>query len=446
MTFSGSLPLIAIVGRPNVGKSTLFNRITGRRRALVSREPGMTRDRHFGIGDWSGRYFRVVDTGGLQQDDSVLSRLISDQARKAIQDAALVLFVVDGREGITSRDLEIAKLLRRANRPVILIVNKLDTPNRFDIDAEFHELGFEKTFSVSAEHGTNVDEVLDYVIEKLEIPQSDEIERKNKIPIVILGKPNAGKSTFLNALLGEERLVASEIPGTTRDTIDIEVQHNEQTYQFIDTAGIRKKGATKTVPDKLAVIHARKSLERAKIACIMIDGREGVTHQDAVVAGYARDAGKAIVVILNKMDLLDSAGRKALEMEVKSKLKFISFAPCLYVSAKTGQNVGKIFKILDQVYQAYSKRVTTGQLNALFDKALSDRYLGTFKGKPVKLKYITQTGIQPPTFVLFTNAASTLHFSHLRYLENQLRKYFEFEGTTIRIKVRSGSKRKTHRA
>jgi GTP-binding protein len=261
---------------------------------------------------------------------------------------------------------------------------------------------------------------------------------------VILGKPNAGKSTFLNQLLGEERMVTSEVPGTTRDTIDVEVLHDDYIYHFIDTAGIRKKGATKTVPDKLAVIHARKSLERAKIACIMIDGKEGVTHQDAVVAGYAREGGKGIILLLNKIDLLNVEERKALEIEVKSKLKFISFAPRLYVSAKTGKNVIEVFGLIEKVYEAYSKRITTGQLNAFFDRALSDRYLGTYKGKPVKLKYITQTGIQPPTFVLFTNAAPALHFSHTRYLENQLRKHFGFEGTTIRIRVRSGSRRKSH--
>lgn len=444
MSSSNALPLIAIVGRPNVGKSTLFNRITGKHRALVSREPGMTRDRRFGVADWSGRYFNVVDTGGLEQDSSVLSQLITDQAKKAVQEAELILFVLDGKEGITSRDLDIAKFLRRANRPVLLLVNKVDTPNRFEREAEFHELRFEKMFAVSAEHGTNVDEVLDYLIDRLKLAKSEGLEKTDKVPIVILGKPNAGKSTFLNALLGEDRLVVSEIPGTTRDTIDIEVLYQGRTFDFIDTAGIRKKGATKTVPDKLAVIHARKSLDRARIACIMIDGREGITHQDAVVAGYAREAGKAIVVILNKIDLLDSSERKALEMEVKSKLKFISFAPCLYVSAKTGQNVSKVFELLEQVYQAYSKRVTTGQLNAFFDRTLSDRYLGTYKGKPVKLKYITQIKIQPPTFVLFTSAAPALHFSHVRYLENQLRKHFGFEGSTIRIKVRSGSKRKSH--
>jgi GTP-binding protein len=446
MSSSRKLPLIAIVGRPNVGKSTLFNRITGKRRALVSREPGMTRDRHFGNADWSGRYFRMVDTGGLQHDESQLSGLISKQVEKAVNDAALILFVVDGQEGITAQDLNIAEFLRRSNRPTILLVNKLDVPNRFDREAEFYELGFERTFAVSAEHGTSVDEVLDYLINSLQIPKSAGIEEARGIRIVILGKPNAGKSTFLNQLLGEERLVTSEIPGTTRDTIDIEVAFQEKVYHFIDTAGIRKKGATKTVPDKLAVIHARKSLERADIACIMIDGTEGVTHQDAVVAGYARKAGKAIILILNKMDLLSHDERKALEIDVKSKLKFISFAPCLYVSAKTGQNVNLVFRHLELVHEAYSKRVSTGQLNAFFDRVLSNRYLGTFKGKPVKLKYITQTGIQPPTFVLFTNAASSLHFSHLRYLENQLRKHFGFEGATIRIKVRSGSRRKSHRA
>jgi len=255
--------------------------------------------------------------------------------------------------------------------------------------------------------------------------------------VVILGKPNAGKSTFLNYILGEERLITSEIPGTTRDTIDIEVVRGEHKYRFVDTAGIRKKGATKTLPDKLAVIHAIKSLERAEIACIMIDAAEGLTHQDAVVAGYARESGKAILLLLNKIDLLTPDQRKALEIEVESKLQFISFAPRLYVSAKTGQNVNKVFPLLERVYESYQKRVSTGQLNAFFDRSLTNRYLGSYRGKPIKLKYITQTGIKPPTFVLFTNAAPGLHFSHRRYLENQLRSQFGFEGTTIRIKVRA---------
>lgn len=427
---------VAIIGRANVGKSTLFNRIIGRRRALVSRMPGMTRDRQFGKAEWCGKRFEVVDTGGLQGDQDTISRLISDQVRKAVQAASVLLFVVDGREGITARDEEIASFLRQTGKPVFLLVNKVDSPNRYDVEPEFYRFGFDRVFSISAEHGLNVDLVLDDVVEYLQSIAANPVEDATGIPVVILGKPNAGKSTFLNCILGEERLITSEIPGTTRDTIDIELVHGESTYRFIDTAGIRKKGATKTLPDKLAVIHARKSLERAEVACIMIDAAEGVTHQDAVVAGYARKSGKAILLLLNKIDLLTRAQRQALEIEVESKLQFISFAPRLYVSAKTGQNVNQIFPLLERVYESYQKRVSTGQLNAFFDRSLADRYLGSHRGKPIKLKYITQTGIKPPTFVLFTNAAPVLHFSHRRYLENQLRSQFGFEGTTIRIKVR----------
>lgn len=434
-----SAPLVAIVGRANVGKSTLFNRIIGKRRALVSKEPGMTRDRRIEKAEWLGRTFRLVDTGGMQGEEDDISRLISAQAKKAIQDSQLILFVVDGREGITGRDQEIATFLRRADRPAFLLVNKTDSPSFADrIASEFHEFGFEHTFAISAEHGLNVDEVLDSVIEHFELIPSTELEPEKGVSVVVLGKPNAGKSTFLNRLLGEERLVTSEIPGTTRDTVDLEIEEGGQLYRFIDTAGIRKKGQTKTVPDKLAVIHARKSLERSDIVCLMIDASEGVTHQDAVVAGYARDAGRAMLLLLNKMDLLNAEKRKSLEMEVESKLKFISYAPRLCISARTGQNVRNVFPALQEVYKSYTQRVTTGELNAFFDKALANRYLGTFKGKPIKLKYITQAGTRPPTFVLFTNAGSYLHFSHLRYLENQLRMNFGFEGATIRIKVKRG--------
>lgn len=435
------LPLIAIVGRPNTGKSTLFNRITGKHRALVSKEPGMTRDRRFGLADWIGRHFEIIDTGGLQSEEDIISREISQQVRKAVDEADLILFVVDGREGVTAQDEEIAAFLRKSDRPVLLLVNKIDVPSRSDLAAEFHELGFPDLFPVSAEHGLSVDLVLDRAIELLDITQSERPLREDVISVAVLGKPNAGKSTFINKLLGEERLVTSEIPGTTRDTIDIDAIYEGTTYRFIDTAGIRKKGQTKTLPDKLAVIHALQSLERAELVCIMIDANEGITHQDAVVAGYALEAGKAMVLLFNKADLLDAERKKTLEMEADSKLQFIRFVPRLYLSAKTGQNVRKVFPLLQKVYESYTKRVSTGQLNSFFDSALTNRYLGSYRGKPIKLKYITQSGTKPPTFILFTNAAAQIHFSHRRYLENQLRQHFGFEGSALRLRVRGGKRK-----
>lgn len=441
MSPSRKLPLIAIVGRPNTGKSTLFNRISGKHRALVSKEPGMTRDRRFGLADWTGRHFEIVDTGGMQDEDNVLSREILLQVRKAVEQADLILFVVDGREGLTAQDEEISGFLRRSGLPVFLLVNKIDTPSRSDLAAEFHKLGFPDVFPVSAEHGYNVDVALDRAVEVLGLKQTEGPPREEVTYVAVLGKPNVGKSTFLNKLLGEDRLVTSEIPGTTRDTIDIDATYDGIVYRFIDTAGIRKKGQTKTVPDKLAVIHARQSLERADIVCIMIDANEGITHQDAVVAGYALEAGKAMVLLFNKVDLLDADRRKALEIEADSKLQFIRFVPRLYISAKTRHNVRKVFPLLRKVYESYTKRVSTGQLNAFFDRALANRYLGSYRGKPIKLKYITQAGTKPPTFILFTNAASQVHFSHRRYLENQLRNLFGFEGSALRLRVRAGKRK-----
>jgi len=435
------LPLIAIVGRPNTGKSTLFNRITGKHRALVSKEPGMTRDRRFGLADWTGHHFEIIDTGGLQSDEDIISREISNQVRKAVDQADLILFVVDGREGVTAQDQEIGALLRKSDRPVFLLVNKVDVPSRADLAAEFHELGFHDLFPISAEHGLNIDEVLDRAVELLGLTQSQRPPREDVISVAVLGKPNVGKSTFINKLLGEERLVTSEIPGTTRDTIDIDATYDGTTFRFIDTAGIRKKGQTKTVPDKLAVIHARQSLERAEVVCIMIDGNEGITHQDAVVAGYALEAAKAIILLFNKVDLLDAERKKTLEIEADSKLQFIRFVPRLYISARTGLNVRKVFPLLQKVYESYSKRVTTGQLNSFFDSTLTNRYLGSYRGKPIKLKYITQASTKPPTFILFTNAAAQIHFSHRRYVENQLREHFGFEGSSLRLRIR-GAKRK----
>ena len=459
---SAKLPSIVIVGRPNVGKSTLFNRLTGTRRSIVTNEPGITRDRIYGTTDWEGRPFEVVDTGGIVPEDKAgIPGEILRQARLAIENATRVVQVVDGRTGPLPLDAELAQLLRRAGKPPVIAVNKVDSAKQADLSAQFYELGGE-IFGISAEHGYGIDVLLDSLTK--DFAKGEAASSRADLNISIIGRPNVGKSTLLNRLAGAERSIVSDEPGTTRDTVDTVVERGGRTYRFLDTAGIRRKGKTKLIAEKLSVIMARRHLERADIALLVVDGSVGVTSHDATIASYAEQSGRSVIIVMNKWDLALAAAQKKAESEkrvggknfspnkliadyetiVRNKLKFLSYAPVVFLSAVTGQHLERLYSLIDRVADARQRRVTTGELNRWLSKVDLER--GTSPAsRQVKIYYITQATAAPPTFVLFTNQAKPLHFSFQRFLENRLREEFDFTGTPIRftqrLKKRESSKR-----
>ena len=450
-----NLPSIVIVGRPNVGKSTLFNRLTGTRRSIVTNEPGITRDRIYGKAEWEGRTFEVVDTGGIVPEDKAgIPGEILRQAHFAIENAVRVVQVVDGREGVVPLDAELAQLLRRAGKPPVLAVNKVDSPKQAEMAAQFYELG-DEIFPISAEHGFGVDTMLDSLT--AEFPQGDIVEPRPDISIAIIGRPNVGKSTLLNQLVGAERSIVSPEPGTTRDAVDTIVERHGKTYRFLDTAGIRRKGKTNLVAEKLSVIMARRHLERADVAVLVADASMGVTSHDATIASYAEQSGRSVIIVMNKWDLAveafqkkaakeTKAGTKAAgsspskllseyEPMVRQKLKFLAYAPVVFLSALTGNRVEKLYTLIDHVAEARNRRISTGEMNRWLSKVDLDR--GTSPAsRQVKIYYITQATTAPPTFVLFTNQTKPLHFSYQRFLENRLRSAFDFTGTPIRFNQR----------
>ncbi len=452
---TSKLPSIVIVGRPNVGKSTLFNRLTGTRRSIVTNEPGITRDRIYGAADWEGRAFELVDTGGIVPEDQAgIPGEILRQARVAIENATRVVQVVDGREGPVPLDAELAQLLRRAGKPPVLAVNKVDSPKQADLAAQFYEIG-DEIFPVSAEHGFGIDTMLDALTK--DFPAAEAVEVRPDINIAIIGRPNVGKSTLLNQLVGAERSIVSAEPGTTRDTVDTVVERHGKTYRFLDTAGIRRKGKTKLIAEKLSVIMARRHLERADIAVIVVDASVGVTSHDATIAGYAEQSGRSVIIAMNKWDLALEAAREKAENEkkhggkgsggnpsklladyepmVREKFKFLAFAPIVFLSAKTGERVEKLYTLIDRVAQARYRRISTGELNRWLSSVDLDRGT-TPANRKVKIYYVTQATAGPPTFVLFTNQTKPLHFSFQRFLENRLREKFDFAGTPIRFTQR----------
>jgi len=475
-------PLVAIVGRPNVGKSTLFNRLTGSRRAIVGDEPGITRDRLYGEAEWRGREFRVVDTGGIVPDDKdFIPAEIFRQAKVAFEEAAAIVMVVDARTEIAGPDRELARLLARTGKPLFLAVNKMDTDKQDSLLGEFHALGMRNIFPVSSEHGRGIDDLLDAILKVL--PASAKAttadpsaslragtedteedtgegapapEEPHEIRVAIIGHPNVGKSTLLNQLTGTERAIVSPVAGTTRDSIDELIQYKGRKIRFIDTAGIRRKGKTRLMAEKLSVVMARKNIEDADIVLFMVDATEGASGLDANIAGYAHESGRSVIILVNKWDLVASGEKRAVsqsktariqdakrphdralyEERLRYGLKFLAYAPVLFLSAHTGKGTEKILPLIEKVAAERRKRVTTGEMNRFLKTVDFDR-ASVPVSKRVKIKYMTQAGVAPPTFVLFTDRAVKLHFSYQRFLENQIRAAFGFMGSPIWIKNRS---------
>lgn len=439
--------LVAIVGRPNVGKSTLFNRLIGERRAIVGDEPGITRDRIYGEVDWAGTRFSLIDTGGIvPDDDAVIPANIFKQAGVAIDEAQVLIWVVDARTGVTQLDEELAALLRATGKHVLVAANKTDSSRLESESTEFFRFGFDEVVPISAEQGIGVGDLLDEVVEILKfsgVEDADEGEVSRELRLAIVGRPNVGKSSLLNQLLGEDRVIVSPVAGTTRDAIDTVLQTPERNFRLIDTAGIRRKGRTDEMAEKLSVIMARKSLERADVAIVLIDAVEGVTALDANIAGYAVDAGCSIIIAVNKWDAVkDKETNTANEFEraLRDKMKFLEWAPVITISALTGQRVDKILPLIIRADEARNRRIPTSQLNDFFERAIAQPRGGSApapaKGgmSRLRVQYLTQASVRPPTFVVFTSGGKPgLHFSYERYLLNRLREEFDFFASPLRI-------------
>ncbi|MDQ3219349.1 MAG: ribosome biogenesis GTPase Der [Acidobacteriota bacterium] len=446
-------PLVAIIGRPNVGKSTLFNRLTGSRKSIVGDEPGITRDRIYGDVEWKSRTFELVDTGGIVPDDeAIIPANIFKQAGFAIDKAQAIIWVVDARAGVTPLDEEISVFLRNIGKPVFIAANKAETRKVEEEAAEFYRFGFE-LMPLSAEHGTSIGDLLDQVFAVLEFDEEIEEEKAHEIRLAIIGRPNVGKSSLLNSILGEERVIVSPIAGTTRDAIDTELEVDGQKFILVDTAGIRRKGKTVELAEKMSVIMARKALERADVAVLIIDAVEGVANLDANIAGYAVDSGCSVIIAVNKWDAVAEKETNTIyefEREMRRHMKFLDWAPLVTISALTGQRVTNVLPLVVKANEARNLRVPTAQLNKFFEDSVSQPRGGTapapVKGgvSRLKVQYITQGGLRPPLFVLFTSGGNKagLHFSYLRYIENRLREAFDFFATPIRLKEKHKSKKK----
>ena len=435
-----SKPVIAIVGRPNVGKSTLFNKLAGERVSIVEDTPGVTRDRIYYEIEWNGRAMILIDTGGIEpkSDDPILSQM-KNQAELAIASADVIVFMVDVNVGLTAADRDISVMLLKSRKPVILVVNKVDSIGALPMEYyEFYELGFDgDPIPLSSLHGTGSGDLLDRVLELCPADEEPEVD-DDYIRVAVIGKPNAGKSSIINKILGEDRLIVSDIPGTTRDAVDTKVENEFGKYIFIDTAGIRRQSKVEDRIEKFSVIRAKMAVERADVCVIMIDANEGVTEQDEKIAGIAHEAGKASIIVINKWDTLESEDKNTVEYDknVYNSLSYMLYAPTLYVSAKTGQRVAKLFEQINYVYNQNCTRISTGMLNDVLNDATARVQPPSDKGRRLKIYYMTQTGTKPPTFVIFCNSAELFHFSYQRYIENQLREVFGFKGTPIKIIIR----------
>lgn len=426
----GTLPVVVIVGRPNVGKSTLFNAITGQRRSIVGDEPGITRDRIHGEAEHAGKRFEIIDTGGIiVNDDEMIPSEILKQARVALEEAAQIIFLVDGRTELAGTDRDLAALLRRLGKPVTLVVNKIDATVRENLTHEFHVLGFKDVYPVSAEHRLGLHELLDHITEAFPKGEEDEEEgpKRAAIKVAIIGRPNVGKSTLLNALVGQERAIVSPVAGTTRDAVDETIVLDDTSFTFVDTAGIRRKGKTTEMAEKMSVVMARRHIRMANVVLLVVDAAEGIVGSDATIAGYAHEEGRCLIIVVNKWDLADG-NRKAFTEKIKDNLKFLDYAPIVFVSAKEGKGTGVLFNMIRDAFQAASKRVGTGELNRFVAKLKLDQ--------DFKVRYITQPSVRPPTFIVFTDQGRDLHFSLERFLVNRLRQEFGFPATPVVIKAK----------
>ena len=435
-------PLVAIVGRPNVGKSMLFNKLCGQRLSIVEDTPGVTRDRLYAACEWNGRAFDIVDTGGIEPGtDSEILSFMREQAEIAIQNATVIVFVCDIKTGMTASDQEVANMLLRSGKPVVLAVNKMDQVGSTNPDIyEFYNLGLGDPVPVSAVHGHGTGDLLDECLKYFPEEEEEQVD-DDVIKVAVIGKPNVGKSSLVNRILGEQRVIVSDMAGTTRDAVDSYFENDKGKYLFIDTAGMRKKSKVDDRIEKFSVLRATMAIERSDVCLILIDANEGVTEQDTKVAGLAHEAGKACIIVVNKWDAIekDDKTMDRMRQDVRRDLSYMTYAPVLFISALTGQRVDRIFELINYVVDQASMRITTGMLNSVLADATQRVQPPTDKGRRLKIYYMTQVGIKPPHFVVFCNDAQLFHFSYQRYLENQIRNTFGLEGTPVRLTIRQKS-------
>ena len=432
-------PIVAIVGRPNVGKSALFNKLIGQRLSIVEDTPGVTRDRIYGESDWNGRKFTLIDTGGIEpRTDSEILTFMREQALLAIDHADVIVFLTDIKTGLTASDQEVASMLQRSGKPIVLAVNKMDSTGTVNPDFyEFYNLGLGDPIALSAVHGHGTGDLLDECV-KYFPPEGDDEEDDDRIQVAIIGKPNVGKSSLTNKILGQQRTIVSDMAGTTRDAIDSYFENETGKYVFIDTAGMRKKSKVDESIERYSVLRAQMAIERADVCLILIDAQEGVTEQDTKVAGMAHEAGKASIIVVNKWDLIEKDGKTMDKMreDIRRDLGYMTYAPVLFISAMTGQRVERLFELIQYVNNQAATRITTGMLNSVLADAQTRVQPPTDKGRRLKIYYMTQAGVKPPHFICFCNDARLFHFSYQRYLENQIRTVFGLEGTPIRMTIR----------
>ncbi len=433
-------PVVAIVGRPNVGKSTLFNKLIGERRSIVEDTPGVTRDRIYAEAEWNSHRFILIDTGGIEpKSDEIIPKQMRLQAEIAVETADVIVFMCDIRAGLLADDRDIAIMLKKSGKPIINVVNKSDTVGHTPYEYyEFFELGFDRDpIAMSAIHGSGTGDLLDAIIEECDFTDEDDLD-DGIINVAVIGKPNAGKSSLINCLCGEERVIVSSIAGTTRDAVDTRIENAEGVFNFIDTAGIRRKSKVEDRIEKFSVLRANMAVERADVCILMVDANDGVTEQDEKIAGIAHEAGKACIIAVNKWDSIekDNSTVNTFNKEVRTALAYMPYAPIIYISALTGQRTSNLYAMIKDVYEQARRRVTTGMLNDLLNDAMARVQPPSDKGKRLKIYYMTQTSVAPPTFVIFCNSEELFHFSYRRYIENCLRETFGFDGTPIRIVIR----------